>query len=349
MAEKKQQGLHESAYQEIPGEEYQPYVAASKVMPEFTLTSIILGILMTIIFGAANAYLGLKVGMTVSASVPAAVISMGIIRGILKKESILENNMVQTIASAGESVAAGVIFTVPALIIWGINPSIFKMFLLALLGGLIGVLFMIPLRRHLIVGEHGKLPYPEGTACAEVLVAGDVGGSGAKTVFLGLGIGAIYKLLADGKGFNLWPTSIEGTIPGLQGAAVGMNILPALLGVGFIIGPRISALMLSGGIMGWLVFIPLIATLGQNLSVPFYPANVPIAELGYWGIWDNYIRYIGAGAVALGGVVSLIKAIPTIWSSFKGALVGFADSIGGENKRTFQSNGLFYWVLFFSF
>ncbi|AZR72644.1 oligopeptide transporter, OPT family [Anoxybacter fermentans] len=338
----KKKGLHPTAYEAIPGEEYQPYVAAEKVLPEFTLTSIILGILMAIVFGAANAYLGLKVGMTVSASVPAAVISMGIIRGILKRNSILENNMVQTICSAGESLAAGVIFTIPALIIWGIQPSIFKMFLIALLGGLIGVLFMIPLRRHLIVGEHGKLPYPEGTACAEVLVAGEVGGTGAKTVFTGLFIGALYKLLADG--FKLWPTEIEWSIPGLKGAAVGMDVLPALLGVGFIIGPRISALMLAGGIMGWLVFIPLIAALGEHLTVPFYPASQPISELGYWGIWNYYIRYIGAGAVALGGVVSLLKSIPTIWSSFKGAVVGFTESTGGKNLRTFDDMPI-KWVI----
>ncbi|ACL69866.1 OPT family oligopeptide transporter [Halothermothrix orenii] len=340
--EEKKKGLHPSAYEVIPGEEYQPYVAAEKVMPEFTLTSVIVGILMAVIFGAANAYLGLKVGMTVSASVPAAVISMAIIRGIMKRDSILENNMVQTVASAGESLAAGVIFTIPALIIWGIQPSIFRMFIIALIGGLIGVLFMIPLRRHLIVGEHGKLPYPEGTACAEVLVAGETGGSGAKTVFTGLGIGALYKFIADG--FKLWPTSIETTLPGLRGAAIGMDVLPALLGVGFIIGPRIAALMLAGGIMGWLVFIPLIATLGHNLPEPFYPAPAPIAELGYWGIWDYYIRYIGAGAVALGGIVSLLKAIPTIWSSFKDALSGFAEGIGDINKRTFDDLSI-KWVI----
>lgn len=334
MVDKEIKGLDSNAYEAIPGEEYQPYIAAEKVMPEFTLTSIILGIIMTVIFGAANAYLGLKVGMTVTASVPAAVVSMGVIRGILKKNSILENNMVQTISSAGESVAAGVIFTIPALIIWGMDPSIFKMFLMALLGGMVGVLFMIPLRKHLIVGEHGKLPYPEGTACAEVLVAGEKGGVGAKTVFAGLGAGALYKILAEAKGFNIWPTSVEWSIPGVKGAAVGMDVLPSLLGVGFIIGPKISALMLSGGIMGWLVLIPIIALLGANSGTVIFPAEVPISQLGFWGIWDNYIRYIGAGAVALGGVISLIKALPTIWSSFKAALSGLAEDINIEKKRT---------------
>ncbi|RCW48164.1 MULTISPECIES: OPT family oligopeptide transporter [unclassified Halanaerobium] len=343
MSDNDIKGLDPNAYEEIPGEEYQPYVAAETVMPEFTITSIILGIIMTIIFGAANAYLGLKVGMTVSASVPAAVISMGVIRGILKRDSILENNMVQTISSAGESVAAGVIFTIPALIIWGVDPSIFKMFLLALLGGLVGVLFMIPLRKHLIVGEHGRLPYPEGTACAEVLVAGEKGGVGAKTVFTGLGVGALYKILGEAKGFNIWPTRVEWGIPGIEGAAIGMDILPALLGVGFIIGPRISALMFSGGVMGWLVFIPLMTLIGKS-GTPIYPANVPISELGYWGIWDNYIRYIGAGAVALGGIISLIKALPTIWDSFKAALSGLTKNVDIKSNRTSEDLPL-KWVL----
>ncbi|WP_352405106.1 OPT family oligopeptide transporter, partial [Sporanaerobacter acetigenes] len=225
-------------------------------MPEFTATSIIIGIIMSIVFGAANAYIGLRVGMTISASIPAAVISMGIIRGIMKRDSILENNMVQTIGSAGESLAAGAIFTLPALFIWSqelgmAEPNMVEIITASLVGGLLGVFFMIPLRKALVVNEHGTLPYPEGTACAEVLKAGETGGVKAKTVFSGLGIGAIYKFIADG--FKLFPSEIEWGIKGYRGAAIGMDVLPALLGVGFIVGPQISAYMLSGAILGWLV------------------------------------------------------------------------------------------------
>ena len=224
---------------------HQPFIAANQVLPEFTKTSLVLGILLAVIFGAANAYLGLKVGMTISASIPAAVISMGVIRVILKKDSILENNMVQTIGSAGESLAAGAIFTLPALFIWskewGLGaPSLVTITLIALCGGILGVLFMVPLRKALIVKEHGVLPYPEGTACAEVLRAGESGGDKAKVTFTGLGIGALYKFITSG--FGLFPGEIETTVPGYKGAAIGMDVMPALLGVGFIIGSDISCL-----------------------------------------------------------------------------------------------------------
>lgn len=310
-----------------------PYIPADKVMPEFTLTSIIVGIFMAIVFGAANAYLGLRVGLTISASIPAAVISMGIIRGLLKKESILENNIVQTIGSAGESLAAGAIFTLPALFIWSQElgfptPSLFRITIIALIGGTLGVFFMVPLRKALIVNEHGVLPYPEGTACAEVLRAGEEGGVKAKTVFIGLGIGAIYKFIADG--IKLFPSEIEWEIPKYKGAAIGGDVLPALLGVGFIIGPRISSYMLGGAVLGWLVIIPLIAHLGTLIATPVYPASVPINELGYWGIWDNYIRYVGAGAVAFGGIISLIKSLPLIVKTFGSALGGFKAGFKNE-------------------
>ncbi len=317
---------------------FKPFIPADKMLPEFTGISIFLGVLMAIIFGAANAYLGLKVGMTISASIPAAVISMGIIRGILKRESILENNMVQTIGSAGESLAAGAIFTLPALYIWSTEwglgaPSLMRITAIALCGGILGVLFMIPLRKALIVNEHGVLPYPEGTACAEVLLAGEEGGEKAKATFTGLGIGAIYKFIQGG--FGLFPGEIETTIPGYEGAAIGADVMPALLGVGFIIGPQISAYMLAGAVIGWFGLIPLISNIGSMGEIIMYPASVPISELGHWGIWDSYIRYVGAGAVAFGGIFSLIKSLPLIVETFKEAMKDYSSSVGdSSNLRT---------------
>jgi len=310
---------------------HKPYVAADKSMAEFTFKSIILGVIMTVVFAAANAYLGLKVGMTVSASVPGAVISMGILRGVLNKGTILENNTVQTITSAGTSLAAGVIFTIPALILWGVDPSMIKMFLIALFGGVLGVLFMIPLRKYLIVKEDGNLPYPEGTACAEVLIAGEEGGAKSKYVFGGMALGAVYKFLSGG--MKLLKESVEWAIPGYQGSAIGFDLYPSLLGVGYIIGPKIAVRMLAGGVLGWFVFMPLIANVGAGLSEPLFPAAKPIAELGYWGIWDNYIRYVGAGGVALGGIVSLVKALPTILESFKAAMGELTTGLGNDIKE----------------
>lgn len=314
-------------------EEYVPFVPAEKIMPEFTVASIIIGIILSVLFGAANAYLGLRVGMTISASIPAAVISMGIIRGILRKESILENNMVQTIASAGEALAAGVIFTIPALFFWAneglTEVSLIRIVIISLFGGILGVLFMIPLRKALIVKEHGVLPYPEGTACAEVLLAGEEGGVKASTVFAGLGIGALYKFIADG--LKLFPSEIEWSIKGYDGAAIGIDVLPALLGVGFIVGPKISAYMLSGAIVGWFAIIPLITMIGSAGNIVMFPATVPISELGFWGIWSNYVRYIGAGAVAFGGIISLIKSFPLIIRTFMEAMKGYKSGIGGNS------------------
>ncbi len=314
--------------------QHKPFVSADKVIPEFTVTSIVLGVLLAVVFGAANAYLGLRVGMTISASIPAAVISMGIIRGILRKESILENNMVQTIGSAGESLAAGAIFTLPAMFIWmqewGMGtPSILEITFIALAGGLLGVLFLIPLRKALIVKEHGVLPYPEGTACAEVLLAGEEGGEKAAITFIGLGVGAVYKFLTDG--LKLFPSEIETEIPRYPGAAIGADVLPALLGVGFIIGPQIAAYMLAGAVLGWFAFIPLILNIGSMGDVIMYPASVPIRELGYSGVWDNYIRYVGAGAVAFGGIFSLIKSLPLIVSTFTEVMKSFNSKEGGSN------------------
>lgn len=314
--------------------DFKPYIPADKVVPEFTVTALLIGILLAIVFGAANAYLGLLVGMTVSASIPAAVISMGIIRVILRKDSILENNMVQTIGSAGESVAAGAIFTLPALFLWAEEgkidfPSILTIFLIALFGGVLGVCFMVPLRQALIVEEHGTLPFPEGTACAEVLLAGEEGGSKAGTVFAGLGIAAVYKFLADGT--MLFKSEIGHAFESYKGSQVGIQVLPALAGVGYICGPKISSYMFAGGTLSWFVLMPMIALFGADATI--FPASKTVTELltmeggGPSALWSNYIKYIGAGAVATGGIISLIKSLPLIVRTFKQAI----DSMKNKN------------------
>lgn len=314
-------------------EKNKPYINADIVLPELTPTSIILGIVLAVVFGGANAYLGLRVGMTVSASIPAAVISMGIIRIILRKNSILENNIVQTIGSAGESVAAGAIFTLPAMFIWAdewndTSPSVLSISIIALFGGLLGVLFMIPLRSALIVKESETLPYPEGTACAEVLLAGENnGGSKAGLVFAGLGISALYKFIADG--LKLFSSQLHYEFKRYSGSAIGIDVLPALLGVGFICGFRISSFMLGGGILAWLVIMPLLKLFGGAMTV--FPSTVPIAELSSNELWSYYIRYIGAGAVAAGGIISLIKSLPLIASTFISAVKGYKTSSNTED------------------
>lgn len=314
------------------GSDFRPYVPASKTYAEFTMTAMVVGAILAIIFGAANAYLGLIVGMTVSASIPAAVISMALLRVIMRRSSILENNIVQTITSTGESLAAGVIFTIPALFIWQLRPSLVTIAVIALAGGILGVVLMIPLRRALIVNEHETLPYPEGTACAEVLMAGEKGGTGAKLILGGLGIGAVFKFLADA--VKVFPSQIEWEIYKFKNAAIGMNTLPALLGVGFIIGPRIAAFMFAGGVLGWLGIIPLISYIGEFANTAIYPAEIPISEMNFHDIWDHYLRYIGAGAVAFGGIVGLLKTLPTIASSFSHAMGGFKDAGDTVNLRT---------------
>lgn len=313
---------------------FQPYVPADKVVPEFTVFSVVLGALLAIVFGGANAYLGLRVGMTVSASIPAAVLSMGAIRFIFKRDSILENNMVQTIGSAGESVAAGAIFTMPALFMWAAEglcdmPSVVEIGLIALCGGVLGVLMMIPLRSALIVQEHGKLGYPEGKACAEVLMAGEEGGSRASTVFWGLGIAAVYKFVTDG--LKLFPSEVEYGIDAYKGSAVGVDVLPALAGVGYICGPRISSYMFAGSTLAWFVLMPLITLFGSDLVI--YPADVSVAELwatgGTGAIWGKFIRYIGAGALAAGGIISLIKSLPMIVRTFTAAFKSYGKGAAG--------------------
>ncbi|MBO5383212.1 MAG: oligopeptide transporter, OPT family, partial [Ruminococcus sp.] len=322
--------------------EFKPYIPAEKITPEITVTSIIMGILLAVIFGAANAYLGLRVGMTVSASIPAAVIAMGVIRVVMKKNSILESNVVQTIGSAGESLAAGTIFTLPALFLWakeGVadKPSILEITLIALIGGLLGVFFMVPLRNALIVKEHGVLPYPEGTACAEILLAGENGGASASTVFAGMGFAAFFKIIIDG--IKAVPGEIAFRVKGFAGE-FGTQIYPAVMSVGYICGFRISSYMFSGGILSWLVLIPLIVLFGENITM--YPStDATIGEIfaaeGAYGIWGSYIRYIGAGALAAGGIISLIKSLPLIVRTFRDAVKGMGAKSGVKsNDRTSQ-------------
>lgn len=321
-------------------EEFKPYIPANKITPEFTVTSVIMGVLLAVIFGAANAYLGLRVGMTVSASIPAAVISMGVIRVLMKKDSILESNMVQTIGSAGESLAAGAIFTMPVLFLWakdGImdRPSMLTIFFIALCGGILGVLFMVPLRNALIVKEHGVLPYPEGTACAEVLLAGEEGGASAATVFAGMGLAAVFKFIVDG--LKVVPGVITARIKSFK-TEISAEVYPALLGVGYICGPKISSYMFAGGLLGWLVLIPAIVTFGADTIL--YPGTETIAVMyakgGASAIWSSYIRYIGAGAVAAGGIISLIKSMPLIIRTFSDAIKGMKGGKADKQLRTNQ-------------
>ena len=322
--------------------EFKPYIPAEKVTPELTVTSVIMGCILAVIFGAANAYLGLRVGMTVSASIPAAVISMGVIRVLLRRNSILESNMVQTIGSAGESLAAGAIFTMPALFLWaeeGLSdkPGIVEITLIALCGGILGVLFMVPLRNALIVKEHATLLYPEGTACADVLLAGEEGGANASTVFSGMGLAAIFKFVVDG--LKLLPADVSAAFKSFKGE-IGMEVYPALLGVGYIVGPKIASYMFTGSLIGWMVIIPLICLFGPDTWM--YPAaeGTTIAQLyangGASAIWSTYVKYIGAGAIATGGIISLIKSLPLIVTTFRDSMKSMKGSKNTSTERTAQ-------------
>jgi putative OPT family oligopeptide transporter len=311
---------------------FKPFIASQTLLPEFTARSIALGAILGVIFGASSVYLALKVGLTVSASIPIAVLSITIFRA-LGKASILENNMVQTIGSAGESVAAGVVFTIPALLIMGYSLEISRTALIALTGGWLGVLLMIPLRRALIVKEHGKLTYPEGTACAEVLVVGEEGGSQAKTVFSGFGLGVAYKLLMSG--LHLWKDTPEKALKSLPGASVSAEVSPELMGVGYIIGPRVAGVMLAGGAMSYLVLMPAIKFFGGMLAAPLAPGAKLIAQMSPGELRSAYVLYIGAGAVAMGGIISLARSLPMILSAFKSGVGGFtAAGKAGMAART---------------
>lgn len=321
--------------------EFEPYISAEKNISELTVSSIFTGVILAVIFGAANAYLGLKVGMTVSASIPAAVVSMGtyrVLRRYLRRNTILESNMVQTIGSAGESLSAGAIFTMPALFLWAKEgmmerPSIITLAAIALCGGLLGVLFMVPLRNALIVKEHETLPYPEGTACAEVLLAGEEGASNATRVFAGMGFAAFFKLLIDG--FKIVPSVVIARFHMLR-TEFSAQVYPSLISVGYICGLKIASYMFVGGLIGWFVMIPLIATFGENTIL--YPGTDIISNMyatgGASAIWSHYIRYIGAGAVATGGIVSLIKLLPMIVTTFFEAIKGLINREAHSNIRT---------------
>ena len=308
--------LPPTAYEIAEGQEYVPFTHGQS-LTEFTLKAAISGILLGMVFGAANTYLGLKAGLTISTSIPVAVLTVVAFRlfqAFGLRHSILETNMSQTIGSASSSVASGVLFTIPALFIWGMSPEWRQITLLAMSGGLIGVLSMIPLRGYLIKREHGKLPYPEGMACAEVLVASESGGSQARPVFLGIGAGMLFKLITDGFRF------VKGTFAvGLGGkASVAASVSPALIGVGYILGPRIATVMVAGGALSALVIIPALNIWGGGLTEPLYPETEKlIRDMSSSEIWNRYVRYIGAGAVATGGIITLIRSIPTMIESFK--------------------------------
>ncbi len=328
--EKKQQaGLHPTAYELKDGEEFVPYVNEKNPL-EFTIKSVAAGIVLGILFGAANAYLGLMAGLTISTSIPVAVMTVVVFRALglaTKRDSgILEANMSQTIGSASSSVASGVLFTIPALFMWELDPDLGKVTILAMAGGLIGVLCMIPLRQYLIKREHGKLPYPEGLACAEVLVASDKGGRGAIGVFWGLGIGALFKLLTSG--LKIIGSTFQ---VGIGKFVLAIKVSPALIGVGYILGPRISSVMVAGSALSAFVIIPFIAWYGQNWTAPLYPeTNELIKNMNPGDIWEKYVRYIGAGAVGAAGILTLIRSLPVMFESFKLGLGNFSQQRQGR-------------------
>ncbi len=327
--------------------DFKPYVHPDKITPELTFTSVIIGVMLAVVFGAANAYLGLRVGLTVSASIPAAVLSMGVLRMVMRRNSVLESNIVQTIGSAGESLAAGAIFTLPALFLWAAEdmgfgkPGILEITLIALLGGLLGVFFMVPLRGALIVKEHGVLPYPEGQACAEVLLAGEKKGGAASAVFAGMGVAAFFKFMIDGLKAIPGEIAVRFNMSGYRGE-IGTQIYPAVFSVGFICGPKISSYMFAGGLISWLVLIPLTVLFGENTVL--YPESVTVSQVfaleGAHGIWSSYIRYIGAGALAAGGIMSLVKSIPLILKTFAGAVTGMMGERKISDERTSRDIGI---------
>lgn len=314
-----------------PPRRFQPYVPSVQATREMSLRAILLGIFFGILFGASTVYLGLKVGMTVAASIPISVLSIAIFKRF-GQSTILENNIVQTTGSAGESIAGGVTFTFPALIFMGYPLEYSLILTLTIIGGVLGVLFMIPLRRALIVQEHGKLPYPEGTACADVLIAGEKGGKLSGLVFSGLGFSAFYKLLMNIFGF--WKEAPAVTLNWFRGAIVSAEITPELLGVGYIIGPRIAGYTAAGGALAWLVLMPMIHFFGQFDFLPLAPATKPIAEMSMNEIWANYIRYIGGGTVVFGGIATLVKSLPVIWKTFFKGVRGFQNLEREQTPRT---------------
>ncbi len=312
--------------------EFQPYVKPEDTRPEFTFRAIFLGCIFGILFGAVTVYVGLRAGLTVAASIPIAVLSISVLRA-LGRASILENNIVQTTGNAGQSIAAGVIFTLPALIFLGFDLEYFRIFILALIGGWLGVFFMIPLRRQLIVKEHGNLTYPEGTACADVLLAGEHGGSFASRVFWGLGLGGVYTLFQNGNLLGAWPSTPNYEPRWLPGAAVRADATPEYLGVGYIIGPRVAGVIFAGGVFSWLVLMPAIHFFGAHFTGPIYPGTQPISQMSPSDLWAAYVRPMGAGAVAAAGILTLLRTMPTIFSALREGLENISKS-GAETAST---------------
>jgi putative OPT family oligopeptide transporter len=321
---------------------FEPYVPAANTLPEFTPRAIVLGALFGLLFGASTVYLGLRAGLTVSASIPIAVLAISVLKR-LGGSTILENNIVQTIGSAGESLASGVVFTIPALLfLLPYGPGYFnylQILLLAFAGGILGVLMMVPLRKALIVKEHGVLPYPEGTACADVLIAGERGGALAGTVFLGLGVGMLWKALSWI--LQVFSTAIGYSMPSrsfFPNATLNVDISPEYMGVGYVIGPRIAGVMFAGGVLSWLVLLPLLTILGQYIPVPFPPvpaSGLKLSEMAPGQMWSAYIRYVGAGAVLASGLITLGRTLPTIVASFRESMKGLGQATGGtERVRT---------------
>ncbi len=325
-------GLSHTAYGGINGNDYVPYVPANEAMPEMTVLSIIFGIIFAVIFGAANTYLGLKVGMTIAAGIPAAILATGILKGLLRKSNILEANMIQAMASMGESLAGGLIFTIPAVILLGSELTLTTIIIVAILGGLLGVFLVVPLRKYLIVEEHGNLIYPEGMAASEVLVSANAGGKGLRTMMTGLAGGGVYKLLSGG--FKFWMEEPEWPVKlgDKAGTIFGADVLASLIGVGYIVGIEIAMYMFAGAVVAWFGLIPLLQYIGSGLNEAIFPSTELIKNMDAWAIWSKYIRYVGAGAVAAGGFISIIKAFPTIVRSFKSAIGGFGAK--GGAKRT---------------
>ena len=309
-------------------EAFKPYVPDATLLPEFTPRAVLLGMAFGVIFGAVTVYVGLRAGLTVAASIPIAVLSISLLRA-LGKATILENNIVQTTGSAGESVAGGVIFTLPALIFLGFPLEYSRILILAWIGGLLGVLFMIPLRRQLIVKEHGNLLYPEGTACADVLIAGEKGGSFAGRVFWGLGLGGIYTLFQNSNAFAVLREQPQYNPAWMPGASFRATTTSEYLGVGYIIGPRIAGVIFAGGVFSWLVLMPAIKIFGSLVPAPIYPATIPIAAMSSDQLWNSYIRYVGAGAVAAAGLITLMKTMPTIWAALRAGAADLRKESGG--------------------
>ena len=303
-----------------------PYIAPDQQVPEFTVRAVLLGTLLSVAFGMVNAYLGLKVGLTTSSSIPAAVLSMAVLRGVLGRGTVLENNVVQTIASAGDSLAAGVVFTVPALIFLGFDPSGFRIFLIAATAGLLGSGMMVPLRHELTVAEHGRLPFPEGTACATVLIAGDRGRGAARPVFAGIGFGAAYQFAV--RGLRLWSDTVFASVGALHKVSIGAELSPLFLGVGYLIGARIAAIMLAGGLLAWVVLIPIFDVLAGSTMGTLFGLPGDLVGADAWQIWSGYVRFVGAGAVACGGVWSMVRAVPVM----RRAVVSVGSALRGEQR-----------------